>query len=51
MEYPEEGALNIYTDGSCLPKPRRGGLAGLFILINDDGVSRELLRNRIVSGA
>lgn len=37
MEYPEEEALNIYTDGSSLPKPRRGGLAALFLLINEDG--------------
>lgn len=37
MEYPEENALNIYTDGSMLPKPRRGGIAGLFVLINEDG--------------
>jgi len=37
MEYPEENALNIYTDGSSLPKPRRGGLAALFLLINEDG--------------
>ncbi len=37
MEYPDEDALNIYTDGSMLPGPRRGGLAGLFILINEDG--------------
>jgi ribonuclease HI len=38
MEYPEEEALNIYTDGSSLPKPRRGGLAALFLLINENGV-------------
>lgn len=37
MEYPVEEALNIYTDGSSLPKPRRGGLAALFLLINEDG--------------
>jgi ribonuclease HI len=37
MEYPEEDTLNIYTDGSSLPKPRRGGLAVLFIVINEDG--------------
>ncbi len=34
MEYPEEDTLNIYTDGSSLPKPRRGGLGVLFILMN-----------------
>lgn len=37
MEYPEEDTLNIYTDGSSLPAPRRGGIAILFALINDDG--------------
>jgi ribonuclease HI len=37
MEYPEEDALNIYTDGSMLPKPRRGGTGIIFILINEDG--------------
>lgn len=37
MEYPEEDTLNIYTDGSSLPKPRRGGLAVLFIVINEGG--------------
>jgi hypothetical protein len=28
VEYPDEDALNIYTDGSMLPEPWRGGLAG-----------------------
>jgi ribonuclease HI len=37
VEYPDEDTLNIYTDGSMLPGPRRGGLAGLFLLINEDG--------------
>jgi ribonuclease HI len=37
VEYPDEDALNIYTDGSMLPEPRRGGLAGLFLLINEEG--------------
>jgi ribonuclease HI len=37
LEYPEEDALNIYTDGSMLPKPRRGGTAIIFILINEAG--------------
>lgn len=41
MEYPDEDALNIYTDGSMLPGPRRGGLAGLFLLINEDGEEEE----------
>jgi ribonuclease HI len=37
MEYPDEDTLNIYTDGSMLPSPRRGGVAGLFLLINEAG--------------
>lgn len=37
MEYPEEDTLNVYTDGSMLPKPRRGGTGIIFILINQDG--------------
>jgi ribonuclease HI len=37
VEYPDEEALNIYTDGSMLSGPRRGGLAGLFVLINESG--------------
>lgn len=37
MEYPEENTLNIYTDGSSLPKPRRGGLGILFVVINAAG--------------
>lgn len=41
MEYPEEDTLNIYTDGSSLPKPRRGGLGILFILIDEDGEEEE----------
>jgi ribonuclease HI len=37
VEYPDEDTLNVYTDGSMLRSPRRGGLAGLFILINEAG--------------
>jgi ribonuclease HI len=37
VEYPEENALNIYTDGSMLPGPRRGGAAILFVLVDDRG--------------
>lgn len=37
MEYPEENALNIYTDGSMLPSPRRGGAGLIFILVDDLG--------------
>jgi ribonuclease HI len=37
IDYPEEDALNIYTDGSMLPSPRRGGIGVIFILINEKG--------------
>lgn len=37
LEYPEEEALNIYTDGSMVPGPRRGGIGAIFILLNSDG--------------
>lgn len=37
VEYPEENALNIYTDGSMLPGPRRGGAGILFVLVDDEG--------------
>jgi ribonuclease HI len=37
LEYPEEAALNIYTDGSMLPAPRRGGMGIIFILLDIDG--------------
>lgn len=37
MEYPEEEALNIYTDGSMVPDPRRGGIGVIFILLDSDG--------------
>ena len=32
-----EDALNIYTDGSSLRRPRRGGVAFRYIIINDAG--------------
>lgn len=37
MEYPEENALNIYTDGSMLPAPRRGGAGLFFVAVDDEG--------------
>lgn len=37
MEYPEENALNIYTDGSMLRGPRRGGAGILFVLVDSEG--------------
>ena len=32
-----EDALNIYTDGSCFQRPRRGGIGIRYIIINDAG--------------
>lgn len=37
----EEDALNICTDGSMLPGPRRGGTGVIFILINGHGEKEE----------
>jgi ribonuclease HI len=37
VEYPDEDTLNIYTDGSSLPTPRRGGMAITFLVINKAG--------------
>jgi len=48
MEYPEENALNIYTDGSMLSGPRRGGAAILFVLIDDQG--NEEQREEVLAG-
>ena len=48
MEYPEENALNIYTDGSMLPSPRRGGAAILFVLVDDLG--NEEQREEVLAG-
>lgn len=33
----EEDALNIFTDGSCLPSPRRGGVGIHFVTVNEAG--------------
>jgi ribonuclease HI len=48
VEYPEENALNIYTDGSMLPRPRRGGAAILFLLVDDQG--NEEQREEVLAG-
>lgn len=48
MEYPEENALNIYTDGSMLPGPRRGGGGILFVLVDDEG--NEEQREEVLRG-
>jgi ribonuclease HI len=31
-------ALNIYTDGSSYPKPRKGGVGMLFVYIDENGI-------------
>jgi ribonuclease HI len=48
MEYPEENALNIYTDGSMLPGPRRGGAGLLFIAV--DSLGNEESREEVLPG-
>ncbi len=37
MERHDDNALVIYTDGSCLPRPRRGGYAFRLVTVGDDG--------------
>lgn len=37
MEYPEDNALNIYTDGSMLRGPRRSGAGLLFVAVDSQG--------------
>jgi ribonuclease HI len=41
VEYPDENALNIYTDGSMLSGPRRGGAGILFVVIDETGEERQ----------
>ena len=38
MEYLDERDINIYTDGSMLSAPRRGGLGIVFVTEGPDGV-------------
>lgn len=33
----DDHAVNVFTDGSCLPGPRRGGYAFLFVTVDEDG--------------
>lgn len=37
MEQLDDNALNIYTDGSCLSHPRRGGIGYRFVTVDEDG--------------
>jgi ribonuclease HI len=48
MEYPDEDALNIYTDGSMLAGPRRGGAGLLFIVLDSQG--NEQREERVLPG-
>jgi ribonuclease HI len=48
VEHPDENALNIYTDGSMLPGPRRGGAGILFLLVDADG--NEEQREEVLAG-
>ncbi len=48
MEYPEENALNIYTDGSMLASPRRGGAGLIFVVIDSEG--NEEQREEVLPG-
>lgn len=33
----DERAINVFTDGSCLPSPRRGGTGICFVTVNEAG--------------
>ena len=54
MEAPEIGqvideyALNIYTDGSSLSNPRRGGMGIRYIIVNSAG--DEVVRDEVPTG-
>ncbi len=37
MQMVYENALNIYTDGSCYPGPRRGGIGIIFVTVDETG--------------
>lgn len=37
MDNLDENALNIFTDGSSLSNPRKGGVGVRFITIDDNG--------------
>jgi ribonuclease HI len=37
MTQLDENALNIYTDGSCYPSPRLGGVGYLFATVDEHG--------------
>jgi ribonuclease HI len=37
MERLEDHAINVFTDGSSLERPRRGGYAFIFVTVDDNG--------------
>lgn len=49
MERHDENALVIYTDGSCKPKPRRGGYA--YVLLGEDESGEEQLHEYSAPGS
>ena len=42
MEYRDERDLHIYTDGSSLSTPRRGGVGIVFVFAGEDGHERSV---------
>jgi ribonuclease HI len=49
MERHDDNALIIYTDGSCKPKPRRGGYA--YVLLGEDEDGEEQLHEYSAPGS
>ena len=49
VERHDDNALIIYTDGSCRPKPRRGGYA--YVLLDEDEEGEELLHEFSAPGS
>ena len=43
-----ENALNIYADGSCYSKPRRGGIGIRYVIVNDNG--NEVVKDEVPLG-
>jgi ribonuclease HI len=41
-------ALNIYTDGSSFPKPRKGGVGMLFVFLDDDGIEEIIIEKDLL---
>jgi len=43
-----DNALNIFTDGSCLPHPRRGGIG--IVVVTTDAAGEEVVESHCLSG-